>query len=154
MQKFKSKIYKTMLNANYKGISSYHQTSNISHTLIGNKIFGSLQQHLHSRLNTWLQYIAQIQLQDEMWNIQVLEFGAPYIRDFRLIITAPTIYKAMLHMYKENWILWLKNQLNNYKINNSCTGIIHMEHVQSFTWNSKSEKFYLSFENVSNIFLQ
>ena len=36
--------------------------------------------HLHSRLNTLLQYIAQRQLQNEMKNIQVLEFSAAYIR--------------------------------------------------------------------------
>ena len=38
-----------------------------------------LQLHLHSRLNTWLQQIAQRQLQDETRHI--LGFGASYIRD-------------------------------------------------------------------------
>ena len=41
---------------------------------------GILQPHLNSRLNTWLQWIGQRQLQDEMGNIQVLVFGVPYIR--------------------------------------------------------------------------
>ena len=40
-----------------------------------------LQLHLHSRLNTWLQWIGQRQLQDETRNIQSLWFGASYIRD-------------------------------------------------------------------------
>ena len=38
-----------------------------------------LQLHLHSRLNTWLQWIGQYQLQDETRNIKLLGFGAPYI---------------------------------------------------------------------------
>ena len=51
----------------------YNQTSNVSHTLVGNKIVdhtdvvgglkhglsGLLQLHLHSRLNAWLQWIGQ-----------------------------------------------------------------------------------------------
>ena len=40
-----------------------------------------LQLHLHSPLNTWLQYIAQRQLQAETRNIRVFGFGATYIRD-------------------------------------------------------------------------
>ena len=49
----------------------YRQTSNIRRTSVGNKIVdysdvvgasALLQQYLHSRLNTWLQYIAQRQL--------------------------------------------------------------------------------------------
>ena len=43
-----------------------------------------LQLH-HSRLNTWLQWIGQRQLQDETRNIEVLGFGAPYIRGFVVI---------------------------------------------------------------------
>ena len=40
----------------------------------------------NSRLNTWLQYIAQRHLQDGTRNIQVLGFGAAYITGV-LIIT-------------------------------------------------------------------
>ena len=60
----------------------YHQISNISHNLVGNKIIDqsdvvwalpvdavSSQLHLHSRLNTWLQWIGQRQLQDQIRNI-------------------------------------------------------------------------------------
>ena len=43
-----------------------------------------LQLHLHYLLNTWLPWIGQRQLQDEMRNIQVLGFGASYIRDFTI----------------------------------------------------------------------
>ena len=68
-------------------MQKYFQTSSICHTLAGNKLVdhsdvdgASLQPHLNSRLNTWLQWIGQRQLQDEMGNIQVLVFGVPYIR--------------------------------------------------------------------------
>ena len=53
----------------------YHLTSSISRTLVGNKIVDHpdvvgaalLQLHLHSRLNTWYQWISQ--RQDETGNI-------------------------------------------------------------------------------------
>ena len=38
-----------------------------------------LQLHLHSLLNTWLHWIGQRQLQDEMRNIEVWGFGATCI---------------------------------------------------------------------------
>ena len=41
-----------------------------------------LQRHLHSRLNTCLQWIRQRPLQDEMANIQVLGSVASYIGGF------------------------------------------------------------------------
>ena len=67
----------------------YRQTSNVSRTLEGNKIVdhsdvvgaAPVQLHLHSRLNTLLQWIRQRQLQDPTRNIQVLGFGAPCIRE-------------------------------------------------------------------------
>ena len=40
-----------------------------------------LQLHLHSQLNTWVQWIGQQQLQDETTDIKVLGFGAAFIRD-------------------------------------------------------------------------
>ena len=55
----------------------YHQTSDISHTLVGNKLVdhsdivraspvgAAPTTSLQSRLNTWLQYIERRQLQDE-----------------------------------------------------------------------------------------
>ena len=59
---------------------SYRQVSNISRTLVGNKIVDHsdvvgaspaalLQLHLHSPLNIWFQYIAQRQLQVKTRNI-------------------------------------------------------------------------------------
>ena len=55
-------------------IDTYPQTSNISGNLVGNKIVdvvgaAPVQLHLHSRLNTWLQWIGQKQLQDKTRNI-------------------------------------------------------------------------------------
>ena len=44
-----------------------------------------LKLHLHSRLNTWLQYIAQRQLLDETRNISVWGFGASNIRDLMVL---------------------------------------------------------------------
>ena len=41
-----------------------------------------LQLHLHSRLDIWLRWIGQRQLQDETGNIWVWGFGASYIIDF------------------------------------------------------------------------
>ena len=64
---------------------NYHQTSSISCTLVGNELLithhlSTLPQlHLCSRLNSWLQWIAHRQPQDEMTNIKVLGFGAFYI---------------------------------------------------------------------------
>ena len=39
-----------------------------------------LQLHLHARLNTWLQWIGQRQLQEEMRNFEGLGFSVTYIR--------------------------------------------------------------------------
>ena len=58
----------------------YRKTSYISRTLVGSKIVDNsdvvgaslsalLQLHLHFRLNTWLQWIEQRQLQDDIKNI-------------------------------------------------------------------------------------
>ena len=66
---------------------SYRQTSNIRLTSVGNKIVDHsdealLPLHLHSRLNAWLQWIRQRQLQGERRIILVLLFGASDIEDF------------------------------------------------------------------------
>ena len=47
-----------------------------------------LQLHLHSRLNTWLQWNGQRQLQGKTGNISVLGFGASYIRCFAVVYWA------------------------------------------------------------------
>ena len=65
----------------------YHQTSNISHTLVDNKCLSVLLQlHLHSQINMWLKWIGQRQMQDEMRNIYVFLFGVAYIRGLTVFI--------------------------------------------------------------------
>ena len=62
------------------GLAKYPQTSNISHTLVGNKIIhhldviggspvGATSTNRHSRINTWLQWTEQGQLEDNARNI-------------------------------------------------------------------------------------
>ena len=67
----------------------YRQTSNISNTFVDHSVVAGasvmLQLHLRSRLNTWLQWIAQRQLQDETINILISGFGATYNRYFTVI---------------------------------------------------------------------
>ena len=74
----------------------YRKVSNIRRALVGYKIVdhsdvvgaspvGVLQLHLHSQLNTWLQWIGQRQLQDETRNIHVLGLGASYIRELTVL---------------------------------------------------------------------
>ena len=79
-------------------IAIYRHISNISRTLVGNKIMdhsyvvveAPTALHLRSRLNTWLQWIGQRQLQDETRNIPILEFDAPYVRDLTVIHSTST----------------------------------------------------------------
>ena len=55
-----------------------------------------LRLYLYSQLNTWLQYIAQRQLQDEMWDIYVLRFGVPYIKDLMVYLAeCHTLYQML-----------------------------------------------------------
>ena len=49
-----------------------------------------LQLHLHSQLNTWLQWIGQMQLQGETTITLISGFGAAYIGDF-------TVYAILFH---------------------------------------------------------
>ena len=71
-------------------IMTYRQTSNISRTLVCDKLVdhspvGAATTTSSSRLNAWLQWIKQRQLQGETRNIEVLEFGTPYIRGLKVI---------------------------------------------------------------------
>ena len=50
------------------------------------KLSALLQLHLHSPLNTWLQHIAQTQLQVKTRDIYVVGFGASYIREFTVLV--------------------------------------------------------------------
>ena len=54
--------------------------------LITQRLSALLQLHLHFQPNTWFQSIKQKQLQDEMRNMKVLEFGASYARGFTVYI--------------------------------------------------------------------
>ena len=70
----------------YFSIQSYRQTSDISCTVVGNKIVDHSDVdhslHFRSQPNTWFQWIGHRKLQDKTKIISVLEFGAAYIRDF------------------------------------------------------------------------
>ena len=68
-------------------VQNYRQTSNISSTLVGSNIVDHSDvvgaspvsaAPIISSFSTWLQWIVQIQLQDEMRNVQVLRFGGLY----------------------------------------------------------------------------
>ena len=59
-----------------------------------------LRLHLHSRLNTWFQWIGQRQLQDETRIIYFSGFGASCIRDFTVsIFTEYSKEKQKQHCY-------------------------------------------------------
>ena len=73
-----------------------------------------LQLHLRFRLNTWLQWIGQRQLQDDTRNIKVLGIGAPYIRDLTVRIAAWAI--NLLHPLRVAW-----NPLQSLSV--CCCGI-------------------------------
>ena len=55
-----------------------------------------LQLHLHSQLNTWLQWIGQRQLQGGARITLVLEFGASYIRDFTVLPGRTRIHESYI----------------------------------------------------------
>ena len=78
------------------GMLRYRQTSNISITLVGDKIVdlsdvveesrvSSAPAISSSQINTRNQWIGQRKVQDETRNIQVLGFGAAYIRGLTVI---------------------------------------------------------------------
>ena len=82
---------KTLSSRSLYFIMSYRKISDISHTLVGNKIIDHSDvvgaspvgaAPTTSSFSTWLQYIEQRQLQAETRNIYVLGFGVAYIRDF------------------------------------------------------------------------
>ena len=90
----------------------YRKSSNINRTFVGNEfarhsdvvgastVGAAPTINLHSRLNTWLQWIGQRQLKDETRNIQVLGFGATYIRGLAVYFIIIFIY-----YYSANWVL-------------------------------------------------
>ena len=76
-------------------LQTHCQTSYVNLILVGNKIVDEsavvgalpvgIQIYLHSRLNSWLQWNGQWQLEDETKNIYVLRFGAPYVKGLAVI---------------------------------------------------------------------
>ena len=99
------RVYHLALCKNYC-FSNYRQISNISRTIVGNKIVNHsdvvgaflsalLQLHLHSRLHNWIRWIGQRQLLDETGSISVLEFGATYIRGLMVYIN--NIHRFIRH---------------------------------------------------------
>ena len=57
----------------------------IKHTSSENVFKQMIRKHLHFSLNAWFLYVAQRKLQAKTRHIEVLGFGAPYIRDFTVI---------------------------------------------------------------------
>ena len=85
-----------------------------------------LQLHLHSRLNTCLQWIGQRQLQDKTRNIQVLGFAVPYIRGLTVYTYLAfglqlNLCPAYLHleMYNKMWITLFVTVLHFTQVKNS-----------------------------------
>ena len=94
-----------------------------------------LQLHLHFPLNTWLQYIAQRQLQAETRNLYVLGFGATYIRDFTVFLlfhswstSANSCSKKDRHSTWSSSEL-LSSVLAKRQLNNSLLSDIHSHRV-------------------------
>ena len=61
----------------------------ISQMQLEHRLSVLLQLHLHSRLNNWLHWIGQMQLNDETRNFKVWRFDAPYIRYFMVYFSFP-----------------------------------------------------------------
>ena len=53
----------------------------ITQMLLEHRLSALLQLHFHARLDIWLQWVGQRQLQDDARIISLLTFGASYIRD-------------------------------------------------------------------------
>ena len=86
-------------------IGVYRKSSDISCTFIGIKLLitqmqlehrlpALLQLHIHSQLNTWLQWIGQRQLQDEIvWGIYNNDLGQIAIVFILALIESEYLYK-------------------------------------------------------------
>ena len=80
----------------------YRKTSNISRTLVSNKIVDNSDVVVGAAptisSNTWLQWIEQRQLHDETRNISILRFGATNTRGFTVGL--------LMHKYASvNWVI-------------------------------------------------
>ena len=106
-------------------IGNYRQVFNIRRTLVRNKLVD--HSDLHDRLNTWLQLIGQRQRKHETRIISGLGLGAPYIREFTVIIpiNAPEEAFRNNQMHSISWLI-LQNiniQLHHQK-SYTITGIV------------------------------
>ena len=76
-----------------------------------------LQLHLHSQLNTWLQWIERRQPQEDTRNIWVSGFGATYTRGFTVVV-------VMLVYMLQNWawllVPFLSNVIYKFRFASSC----------------------------------
>ena len=86
-----------------------------------------LQLHLHSRLKTWLQWIGQRQLQDQVTNIHVLWFGGAYTRGLTVHVAYvlhdvnwPLSYDKTYQQNMWRPIMKMKVKLQIFKINGTC----------------------------------
>ena len=79
---------------------TYRQISNISGTLVDDKIVGHLdvvvQLHPHFWLNTGLQWIGQRHLQEETRNIEAMGFGASYIKGLAVCYLWLVLYEYII----------------------------------------------------------
>ena len=74
--------------------------------LLEHRLSALLQLHLHSPLNTWLQYVAQRQLQAESRSIWVFRFSASYIRDFT-VISMYQLWPLAGQLTSNEWLAWI-----------------------------------------------
>ena len=88
-----------------------------------------LQLHLHSQCNTWLQWIGQRQLQEEMRNIEVLGFGVAYVRGLMVKSSSINMANLMLKPFGKACfqVRWLTHpqQLSIHKCVTSSYWVSH-----------------------------
>ena len=118
-----------------------------------------LQLHLHSQLNTWLQWIGQRQQQDETRNIDVLGLGAPYIKELTLHNAScnPPIVMPIIHSHihgqscKKNYICkytfiisgFLYFAYKYYLLNKHFVTKISFDHTYCHSYVNTSKKQFL-----------
>ena len=90
---------------------------------LDHRLSALLQLHLHSRLNTWLWWIAQWQLQDETRNISVFGFDATYIRSFTAVLSQWIKWYCIERwFYRDMWFLHV-TWPSLYWRHSTCDGI-------------------------------
>ena len=70
-----------------------------------------LQLHLHSQLNTWLQWIGQRQLQYETRNIQILGFGVTHVKGLTVSdISLCILGSKHFNSFTDYFYIWQEHQ--------------------------------------------